>query len=151
VAIALQNAIVMMMRYAIVALGMLTLGGCAEGTTLEIEALGLPGVEVRSEGSLARLDEQGRGSLVVEDRWDADVILDVTRDDATEHLRAECVPPLELGPSPPIDVIRLLVRREIATGSCALIAVEMQSGDRSFFGSYEPERFDDQPCGAFGP
>lgn len=132
-------------------LGWIVLVGCAEGTTLDVEAPGLPDVEVRSEGSMTRLDERGRGNLLVRNRWDANVALDVTRGDVTEHLLAECVPPLTPEDPAPLDVVRLLLRREIATGDCALIAVETRLGEQSFFGSYEPARFDDQPCGAFAP
>lgn len=126
--------------------------GCAGGTALDVEALGLPGVEVRSEdGSAAAvIDEEGFATLLVADRFDADVTLEVRRGDVAETLRAECLPPVT--PSPPqqpLDEIQLYLRREIATGRCVLIAYEMRQGDQSWRGAYEPERFDDQPCGPF--
>ena len=112
---------------------------------MDLEGSAIAGAEVNYEGHVATLDARGRASLGITPQLTNDVVrLAFTRNGITQFLTAECVPPL--APTESIEWMKLLVRREIATGRCVLITMEIRQGGLTRTGRYTPERFDDQPC-----
>lgn len=135
---------------------LLLLSACGPATTVEVEASSLGGATVtyvgdRFEGPLLEplrlgtLDGAGRGSFDVPPLDTDEIELRFERDGRTASAPAICLPPI-VEPEP-IDRARYLLRRSRATGECFLVALEIDQGGRTVRGSYDPELFDDAPCG----
>jgi hypothetical protein len=140
------------------------LASCASNTTtLDIQALGEPGVTVWYGDMSTTLDANGRGTLVVPrlhvisygpseralvDAHDVQVTLHFERGTETANESAVCLAPLPVDGGP-IDGADLLLRRVLATGACQLVAPSIEQNGNTLTGRYEPALFDDRPCGAF--
>jgi hypothetical protein len=150
------------MRSIPLALVLALVCGCSAGNTtdVDISALGLPGATISDGDTSATIGASGRarfptrrlstrsslfGTEIIAVDGETPLQLDVSLGDHSVSLMPFCVPPM--GPGEPIDGIELLLRRDVATGNCMLIALSTRRGFDTFRGEYTPERFDDAPCG----
>jgi hypothetical protein len=148
---------------------LLVLASCASNTTtLNVQALGEPGVTVWFGDMSTTLDANGHGTLVVPrlhvrtlgafglgaadtrlvDASEATVTLRFEQVDRFVNLFPVCIisAPSDGGP---IDGADLVLRRELSTGNCFLVSPALQQNGAYLPNAYDPSRFDDQPCGPF--
>jgi hypothetical protein len=136
----------------------LVVSGCGPTTEVEVEAVGLAGARVTIVGDgfrgtwdepllLGTLDPAGHLTGRVPPLETDELVLLFERDGRAATVPAICLPPV-VEPQP-IDRARFLLRRARASGECSLIALEIEQGGSTLRGLYQPELFDDAPCGAW--
>lgn len=124
------------------------LSGCNDGTVLDVEATSMAGARVTYGDVSTTLDAFGNGTLTIPAVYNGYVTLEFDRGGAKVELTAECIPGSFEDPAP-IDRIRLLGRRRSLDGQCALIALQLEQDGATSDAQYEPNAFDDAPCGPF--